>query len=136
MTTPIKTYFGLAGDFDNNSYILESDYRILELERDQLRAQLVDIMGIVEQCAEIIKSEAPKAGAWWKWSNTEGCMYEIHRNRELIATDAEGGMRLLFKPDSFCPKCSHDRDGTSISSIAVGGGVYECQICGAGWREV
>ena len=43
--------------------------------------------------------------------------------------------RWLLESDSFCPKCGHNRDFSSVSSVDAGGGVKCCQQCGATWNE-
>ena len=43
--------------------------------------------------------------------------------------------RLLSPEDSFCPSCGHNRDKSSVSTIAHDDGTKECQMCGAKWRE-
>lgn len=43
--------------------------------------------------------------------------------------------RVLNASDAFCPKCGHNRDKSSVSSIDEGAGVRSCQMCGTKWRE-
>lgn len=43
--------------------------------------------------------------------------------------------RVLDHADSFCPRCGHNRDTSSVSSIDHGDH-RSCQKCGAAWREV
>jgi transcription elongation factor Elf1 len=43
--------------------------------------------------------------------------------------------RVLDPADPFCPKCGHNRDASSVSSIDYGDGRKSCQMCGATWRE-
>ena len=56
-----------------------------------------------------------------------------------IETDAEP-MRVLFESDPFCPKCGHNRDRSSVSSIDGSKdpayGYHYCQMCRSQWREV
>jgi hypothetical protein len=44
-------------------------------------------------------------------------------------------LRVLDESDSFCPKCGHNRDKSSVSSINHGTH-QSCQVCAAEWREV
>ncbi len=49
----------------------------------------------------------------------------------------EAGKRVLFDSDPFCPKCGHNRDRSSISSISdLSKGTHYCQLCQADWREI
>lgn len=43
--------------------------------------------------------------------------------------------RVLLESDPFCPKCGHNRDISSVSSVGVKGGKHECQLCAATWTE-
>ena len=43
-------------------------------------------------------------------------------------------VRVLDRADAFCPKCGHNRDTSSVSSIDHGEH-QSCQLCGAEWRE-
>lgn len=44
--------------------------------------------------------------------------------------------RTLFDTDAFCPHCGHNRDKSSVSSIDLGNGREECQMCHATWLEI
>ena len=43
--------------------------------------------------------------------------------------------RRLFESDEFCPKCGHNRDKSSVSTIANDDGTQSCQMCAATWDE-
>lgn len=58
----------------------------------------------------------------------------IHQFASRAGSVAVG--RVLDPSDPFCPKCGHNRDTSSVSSIDHGGGRQSCQKCGAAWREV
>lgn len=45
-------------------------------------------------------------------------------------------VRVLFESDTFCPKCGHNRDKSSVSSIDNEDGTETCQMCGTKWLEV
>ena len=47
-----------------------------------------------------------------------------------------GGGRILFESDPFCPRCGHNRDTSSVSTIDLGAGGQLCQMCGASWTEI
>ena len=44
-------------------------------------------------------------------------------------------VRVLAGADPFCPKCGHNRDTSSVSSIDHGTH-QACQLCGTAWREL
>ena len=44
--------------------------------------------------------------------------------------------RVLLDSDPFCPKCGHNRDRSSVSSINNEDGTRSCQMCGTRWTEV
>jgi hypothetical protein len=52
---------------------------------------------------------------------------------------ARGGAvlgRVLAPNDPFCPKCGHNRDTSSVSSVDLGDGWKGCQFCGTEWKEL
>ena len=44
--------------------------------------------------------------------------------------------RELLSSDVYCPSCGHNRDKSSVSTIALPGGWKQCQMCGATWSEI
>lgn len=48
----------------------------------------------------------------------------------------EVAARILFSDDAHCPGCGHNRDKSSVSTIALLDGRRECQMCGALWQEI
>lgn len=44
--------------------------------------------------------------------------------------------RVLHESDAYCPKCGHNRDKSSVSTIDMQDGTRQCQMCGTGWREI
>ncbi len=54
---------------------------------------------------------------------------------EARIAELERTERVLDSDDSYCPKCGHNRDKSSVSSIDLGDGVRQCQSCGATWHE-
>jgi formate dehydrogenase maturation protein FdhE len=55
--------------------------------------------------------------------------------RQCFAAGMEATGRVLDATDPFCPKCGHNRDKSSVSSIDHGAGRRSCQMCGAEWTE-
>jgi len=45
-------------------------------------------------------------------------------------------VRTLFATDSWCPACGHNRDRSSVSTIAGGQGMHHCQMCDTPWLEL
>jgi len=52
-----------------------------------------------------------------------------------ITERAPGALRVLLDTDPYCPSCGHNRDKSSVSSIAMDNGERQCQMCGATWAE-
>lgn len=44
--------------------------------------------------------------------------------------------RTLLDIDPYCPKCGHNRNTSSVSTIDYGHGMKQCQMCGEMWAEV
>jgi hypothetical protein len=92
--------------------------------------------------------EVERLAAWKAWSG--GYCYADARatvnaalKPEQPPAGAQGGQeaaselpRRLYSSDPFCPKCGHNRDTSSVSSIDNGDGSKSCQFCGAQWEEV
>lgn len=71
---------------------------------------------------------------------TQAVMKQARQHIHLLARllhDSTAGvpvLRVLDAADAFCPKCGHNRDRSSVSSIDHGSH-QSCQLCGAEWRE-
>lgn len=63
--------------------------------------------------------------------------YRLGRQRAdaARAPGAKPPVRVLDAADQFCPKCGHNRDTSSVSSVDLGDGRQSCQKCGAEWIE-
>jgi hypothetical protein len=56
--------------------------------------------------------------------------------RQAVLAERAKRSRVLDHADPFCPKCGHNRDKSSVSSIDHGDGRRSCQMCGADWLEI
>lgn len=68
-----------------------------------------------------------------RWGK-HGAHAEVYRMLLAKACRPEA-LRVLRETDAFCPNCGHNRDKSSVSTIAFLDGRKECQMCGALWRE-
>lgn len=73
---------------------------------------------------------------------TRGEAFEAVEALELTLTAALAELavakstRVLSWDDSFCPRCGHDRDTSSVSSIDLGNDMQQCQKCYGKWKQV
>jgi len=77
------------------------------------------------------RETGPNERVWSEASMEEYARQAVLQERERVA----GVGRVLKPADPFCPKCGHNRDKSSVSSIDHGEGRKSCQMCGAEWLE-
>lgn len=74
----------------------------------------------------------------WAGSNFRVGVHEIEQAINQALSESSPGMvsvRVLDEADPFCPKCGHNRDTSSVSTIDNEDGTRTCQMCGTDWRE-